>query len=346
MTDLATQSLGRKRSLLVEHAMKAADAGEIDKTELVKASYHIADQVIRTDSKEVSQELTPELRARLATAALNILEPPMRNDEDVKSPFSGEPGTQPKPRDKPGSSPLNRKDDEEEKPRRVQDDDNAPSLKTVMDAIGKLNKRFDDIELSERDGDDDGEKPKTEEGTPKDLAADAAVDSYRRNARFLKKGELGRITCDSVTMDEFVKAQARADRVYSAWGKSAPKPQHGEELNAYRRRLIVPYQHYSPTFKKANLKVVAVEDLMFNHVEEEIWKAAFDAVHDPSTVPLGILREEVTTRNGHTTTKFHGRPLSWMAAFAPPGKRIRRITERNDSYNGGVRVIYEPQARA
>jgi hypothetical protein len=46
MTDLATQSLGRKRSLLVEQAMKAADAGEIDKAELVKASYHIADEVI------------------------------------------------------------------------------------------------------------------------------------------------------------------------------------------------------------------------------------------------------------------------------------------------------------
>jgi len=39
-----------------------------------------------------------------------------------------------------------------------------PSLKTVMDAIGKLNKRFDDIEAGERGDDDDGEKPKNRRG--------------------------------------------------------------------------------------------------------------------------------------------------------------------------------------
>jgi hypothetical protein len=121
---------------------------------------------------------------------------------------------------------------------------------------------------------------------------------------------------------------------------------HGEQLNDYRRRLLKPYQHYSQPFAKTELKVAAVDSNTFDHIEEEIWKAAFDAVRDPSTVPLGILREEVTTKNGHTYTKFHGRPMSWMAAFAPPGKRIKRITERNDSYNGGSRVIYEPQARA
>ena len=83
---------------------------------------------------------------------------------------------------------------------------------------------------------------------------------------------------------------------------------------------------------------------MFNHVEEEILKAAFDAVRDPSTVPVGILREEVSTWNGHTYTKFHGRPLSWMAPYMVGGKRVRKIVERNDA-NGPGRTLYESQAR-
>jgi hypothetical protein len=158
---------------------------------------------------------------------------------------------------------------------------------------------------------------------------------------------------------DHLAASARLGGPYLAalnWPRSAPHRQGTERRgdrrrlpgregsDANRRRLLVPYQHHSPAFKKADLKVVAVEDSMFNHVEEEILKAAFDAVRDPSTVPLGILREEVTTNNGHTYTKFHGRPLSWMAPFMQPGKRVKRIIERNDSYNGGSRVIYEPQA--
>jgi hypothetical protein len=262
------------------------------------------------------------------------------DDADVKSPISGKPGTQPPTPKKPGSSPLNRKDDEpEEKTRKADDDDEAPTMRQVMDAIGQVNKRLDAFEArGKEDDDDDDEKPR--DGLPRDLAADAAMDSYKRNRAMLKRGELGRITCDSVTMDQFIMHQARADRVYSAWGKSAPKAQHGEELNAYRRRLLIPYQHYSPVFAKSNLKVLAVDDAAFNHAEDEILKAAFDAVRDPSTVPLGILREEVTTRNGHTTTRFHGRPISWMAPFMARGQRVKRITERNDS--GGVgKVHYE-----
>jgi hypothetical protein len=66
-------------------------------------------------------------------------------------------------------------------------------------------------------------------------------------------------------------------------------------------------------------------------------------VHSPATVPFGILREIVETKNGHTYTKFIGAPRSWMAPFMVPGKRVRRITERADS--GPGRVIYELQGR-
>ena len=344
--DDGKQPLTEKRALLVGHAMKAGvDIGEIDQTNLCKSAYEIADEVLRTDAdKEVPRVITPELRTRLATAALNILENSMEradDDAEVKNKVVGQGNV------KKGSSPGVADDDgpDDGKPRKADDDDTGPAW--FSKAMDNVSKRLDALEgkgRKEDDDDDDGDdKGKHDDvGEPQELAADSARDSYRRNAAFLKKGQLGRITCDAVTVDEFAKVQARADRVYSAWGKSAPKPMHGEELNNYRRRLLKPYQHHSPTFKKADLRVVAVEDSMFDHVEEEIWKAAFDAVRDPSTVPLGVLREEVSVRNGHTTTKFHGRPLSWMAPFMQPGKRVRQIVERTDS---GDRVRYQARKR-
>jgi len=54
----------------------------------------------------------------------------------------------------------------------------------------------------------------------------------------------------------------------------------------------------------------------------------------PTRVPLGYLAARVTTKGGHTETRFYGSPKSWMSAFAPPGKLVRRIN-RMDS-NGNV----------
>jgi hypothetical protein len=260
--------------------------------------------------------------------------------------------------DKPGSSPLNRKDEEgEDKERKVQDDDDddkggrddndAPSLKTVMDAIGALNKRLDGMEAKGRDDDDAGLEDIPTSGVTKNLAADAAEEAaFRRNSYNIrhKKDRINELTADHRTQDLFAAAQARADRVYSKFGSSAPKSMSGETLGAYRRRLLQPLQKHSPTFKAADLRVVAVDPVAFDAVEADIYRCAADAVNNPATVPMGMLREVVEVRNGHTHTKFVGAPRSWMAPFMVPSKRVRRITERSDS--GPGRVIYELQARA
>jgi hypothetical protein len=368
MTDLATQSLGQasagelslsERRANYEdwktsshkamrstyyHTSRTDDKPPLSELQTKRAAVEAADKarlinpippgaVVRIDDDDPKnkREIDPETRARLAAAVVDLLKPTRADDgsQEARGPISGLPGEQPPAPAKPGSSPLNRQDDEEEKPRKATDDDEAPTIRTVMDAIGALNKRLDAIEGRNEDGDGEGE------GSPKPLAADdSALQGYRRNREMLENGQLGRITCDSITVDEFAKIQYRADRVYGAWGKSAPKPMHGEELNNYRRRLLQPYQHYSPAFAKSNLKVLAVDGPAFDHAEEEIWKAAFDAVRDPSTVPLGVLRESVEVKNGHTHTKFYGRPTSWMAPFMGPGKRVKQINRNVDSNIG------------
>src|SRR5262249_16663964 len=136
---------------------KRAAAEEADKARLLNpippgAVVRIDDE----DPKDAKQPIiTPDKALAIANALTDLVARARADDDtDVKSPVSGK-GTQSKAPDKPGSSPLNRKDEEgEDKERKVQDDDDdkgkrdddAPSLKAVMDAIGALNKRLDSME--------------------------------------------------------------------------------------------------------------------------------------------------------------------------------------------------------
>jgi hypothetical protein len=111
-----------------------------------------------------------------------------------------------------------------------------------------------------------------------------------------------------------------------------------EGRDNYRRRLLHPLQPHSATYKHSDLRVAQVDPVAFDAIEKDIYASAEQGFKNPATVPFGHLREHKETRGGHEYTKFIGRPISWMAAFAPPGKRVRRIIERSDSNN---RTLYE-----
>jgi hypothetical protein len=174
---------------------------------------------------------------------------------------------------------------------------------------------------------------------PKDKKA--ADDDISRDDGFKwrqKQDRMGTVTCSPDTQDAFAVVQSRADKVYQANGQQADKPLYGETLSAYRRRLLLPLQKYSDTFKNSDLRVVAVDPAAFMAVEDSIYKSAADAARDPRTVPLRFLREHVEQRGGHTYRTFTGRPMSWMNAFAPTGKRIKRVNQH--SPGGPSRVIF------
>jgi len=222
-------------------------------------------------------------------------------------------------------------------------------FQAVVDALGKINSRLDAIEAKgEHDDDDDaGIEDVTSQGVAKSLAADAAEEAaFPRNSYNIrhKKDRINELTADHRTQDLFAAAQGRADRVYTKFGSSAPRSMSGETLGAYRRRLLTPLQKHSPTFKAADLRVVAVDPVAFDAVEADIYRCAADAVNNPATVPIGMLREIVESRGGHIYTKFVGSPRSWLGPISGMRtRRVRRITERSDS--GPGRVIYELQPR-
>jgi hypothetical protein len=289
---------------------------------------------------------TPEQAATIAKAGNDLLAPmkaradDAKKDENLKSTNINQGPV--KRGSSPGAATAKNDDDDghEEKERRLTDDNEKPepTLREVMDALGNLGKRMDALEKKDDDDDSGSEDNPVNaaplgkrEGAPQQLAADA-TQTRADNFKWQKRMDtIGKVTCQPETQDLFSKFQARSDRVYGYHGQQAPKPLHGETLNAYRRRLLLPFLPYSPAFRRADLNVLAVDPASFNHAEDVILADATAEARNPTTVPMGHLRMRVEQRGGHTYTEFFGRPKSWMASLAPTGKRIKRIDQQNEN---------------
>jgi hypothetical protein len=204
----------------------------------------------------------------------------------------------------------------EEKPRKVQDDDDKGRKDTINEPVVADKKK--------RGDDDDDDKGKDSRGDSIVIRR-ADYDDLRSRLDKMEGRIPGQLTDEDV--DAFAKAQSRADFVYGHFGQTASRPMHGEKIIDYRRRVLKPMQDHSPIWKGTDLRVLSVDEKAFNNAEEQIFKAAVDSARSPSSVPVGTLREHVETRGGHTYHRFYGRPVSWMAGFAPNGRRIKRINQ-------------------
>lgn len=291
---------------------------------------------------------SPELAVILANAGNAILGPMVRADDakddaDVKNKVLEKTGAELGPPKSPGA----RKDEEseqEEKTRKAADD---TPLSAILDALSGISKRLDAIQKKERDDDDSGsedvpDRKQGQEGKPKgsDSEDHPLAKLQRVNMKIaLRKDQEGKARFDSTTDHLFFPVQARADRVYAMNGGQAPRPMMGEGRDDYRRRLLMPLQIHSKVFRHANLQVAQHDPISFDAIENDIYKSAEDGAKDPTTVAVGQLRELVQTRGGHTYTKFVGRPISWMAAFMPQGRRVRKIIQRGDS--GHETVLFQ-----
>lgn len=121
----------------------------------------------------------------------------------------------------------------------------------------------------------------------------------------------------------------------------------GVTLLNYRRMLLEPMNQYSDIWRNSDLRVVAVDDNAFDVAETEIYKAAADAVRNPTTVRHGTLREMVeppgpatpARRSSAACLRECPHPLHRASAFAgstsaallaPAG----RLTNGRKSYLG------------
>jgi 8-oxo-dGTP pyrophosphatase MutT (NUDIX family) len=112
-------------------------------------------------------------------------------------------------------------------------------------------------------------------------------------------------------------AQAKADSVYSALGKQAPRPLNGEDLLAYRKRLAAGVKTHSDQWK--SIDIAKADAAIFEIAEARIYADAMDAAIHPAASPEGGLREVTKdTGTGHRVTTFYGKPADWMDDFRAP----------------------------
>jgi 8-oxo-dGTP pyrophosphatase MutT (NUDIX family) len=130
--------------------------------------------------------------------------------------------------------------------------------------------------------------------------------------------------------DAFASEQAKADTVFSALGERASRPQDGENLLAYRRRLAKALQPHSKAWKDVNLSAIA-DDAAFSIAQGQIYSDAMDAATNPVDLPFGTLREIISADGtGRRITSFAGQPLSWMGQFAGSRRRLSGFRSNKD----------------
>ena len=120
-------------------------------------------------------------------------------------------------------------------------------------------------------------------------------------------------------------AQAKADSVFSAFGKSATRPLQGENLTSYRKRLLRGLQAYSDSYKDVNLVKEIKGEKMLSIAEKQIFNDALVAAKSP-TMYANDSEYEIheRDRSGRTITKFKG-GFGWLDAFKVPSLRAKEF---------------------
>lgn len=188
-------------------------------------------------------------------------------------------------------------------------------------AADKAKKRRHDSEKVETEERDDAAKrdaaEKDKEGRSDAVKALAAKNVELEAALAdIRKSIPKPLTDDDYT--KFSGVQAKHDQVYSMHGKSAPRPQQGESIDAYRVRLLNGLKP-ATEWEKINLDLSRLDAEGLNLAETQILAQSAIAARNPKVPPGTLIEVPGRTRAGHNKIEFMGEPISWMAANMPTG---------------------------
>ena len=171
--------------------------------------------------------------------------------------------------------------------------------------------------------------------------ADAArEDSARHDAAVMKQLKDAQAQIEELRKDianrgreAFIGAQVRADKVYAAFGDSAPRWMTGEAEEGYRVRLLTPLKKHSKTWKDVNLSTLPSDALKI--AEETIYHDAIEAAAHPATGPEAGLQEvfDAEPRTGRRISRFRGHPEACWAPFKQPPKYVTRFLHGSAARN-------------
>jgi hypothetical protein len=234
------------------------------------------------------------------------------------------------------------------------DADAGEKLDKLLSCLDSMSKRMDAMEAEDKarkdaaacpnakadEGKDVGEEP----GKPVEVAADKRKDADKDDEKELAElkatadAERARMDADiakriadveaklprqmtDAEYSQMADAQARADAVYSAFGKRAPRPLDGETLHLYRRRLASSLKDHSKDWKSVDVRLL--DSASFDVVEGKIYADAALAANHPDDLPEGEIRAIRSTDSdtGHRVTRFVGN-ASFVRQFKQPARIV------------------------
>ena len=212
-------------------------------------------------------------------------------------------------------------DEEEEEEESKKDDDSEAKAKKFM-----MRKAKKDAEGSDPKEHNEGEIKPDDEGEMKhpghmSFKKDDEEDDRMDDDEEAKK-------CDDEE-SAYADCQAKADSVYSAFGKSASRPLQGESLMAYRKRMVRGLQAHSDEMKNININAIK-DEAMLAVVEKRVYADAVAASRGNGAIAKGQLIEiHKKDRAGRTITEFRGDMEAWLGEFKLPASRVVKFHTEN-----------------
>ena len=199
----------------------------------------------------------------------------------------------------------------------------APPLVTAADKKAKT-----DEDKEEEMKADEAEEAKPVEKSDSEGKIEMPAGEMKFDEEEAKDDEEEAKKCDE---DEAVMAdcQAKADSVYSAFGKSASRPLQGETLMSYRKRMVRGLQAHSDEMKNVNINAIK-DEAMLAVVEKRVFADALAASRGNGSIAKGQLIEiHKKDRAGRTITEFRGDMEAWLGEFKLPASRVVKFHTEN-----------------
>ena len=239
-----------------------------------------------------------------------------------------------------------KKDADDKKDEKKSDADAGTQLDKVLAKMDAMNAKYDamatrmDAFEKKPDAADDkkDEKSEKKDDAEKDDKKDEKDEKKADSVEIAARADANKVLADKIDAlskripkgmndDEYhamADAQARADNVFTAFGKRAPRPLDGENLAGYRRRLARDLKSHSRVWKDVNVEAFA--DDAFTVAENQIYADAEVAAAHPVDLPQGHLRGVTKPdTTGRQITSFYGEPKAWMQSFGGVPRRLTRI---------------------
>jgi len=214
-----------------------------------------------------------------------------------------------------------RKDDDEEEEEEAKKDDDDMKMK------------------KHRKDDDEEEAARKDSFHPEATKGHGKVEMPAGEMKFDEEAKKDDDDCMSDDDEEAAKkddeeaayadCQAKADSVYSAFGKSASRPLQGESLTAYRKRMVRGLQAHSDEMKNVNINAIK-DEAMLSIVEKRVYADALSASRGTGALAKGQLIEiQKKDRAGRIITEFRGDMEAWLGDFKLPSSRVIKFNTEN-----------------